>query len=156
MIYIWTDGSCRNKTKDKGGYGIVVRYGKSEEHISGGSYINTTSARMEIRGVLEALRYIEDKALPVKIYSDNQYVVKSITERWCYNWKTNNWSDGKGGKRINHDLWIQVIDELSKFETQPILEWVRGHDGNEYNEVADQLAGKGAKNEEIIDDSTTI
>lgn len=35
-IHIWTDGSCNNKTKANGGFGIVLIYGENIKEISVG------------------------------------------------------------------------------------------------------------------------
>ncbi len=152
LIEIWTDGSCNNKTHANGGYGIVLKYGEHEKHIFGGSYINTTSARMEIRGVLEALRSITNKTIPVTLYCDNRYVVDSVALDWMYDWERNYWIT-KDGLRKNHDLWKQMIIEIKKFSKKPRFIHVHGHNGNHYNEICDRLAAKGGKNETIIDDS---
>lgn len=152
MIYIYTDGSCNNKTHDKGGIGIVLIDSslkeRNDEPIMMGSWYNTTSARMEIRAVLEALKLVEDKTKPVTIYCDNQYVVNSIDKRWAYRWKEEGW-----GTRLNQDLWKQVLIEIDKFLPGNVhFHWIRGHNGNIYNETCDQLANRGGNHPNLIED----
>ena len=159
MIYIWTDGSCDNKIKE-GGCGIVLKYEQYEQYYSLGKYIRTTSARAEIRAVLEALRLITNKNLPVTLYCDNQYVVRSISMKWAYKWESENWIDSKsnfpGNKRKNYDLFIQLLEEIRKFTKIVEFVWVKGHSGNYYNEMCDILADNGRKSKKIIDDSKRI
>lgn len=164
VIKIYTDGSCDNKKKDNGGCGIIIRYGNYELKKSIGRYINTTSARMEIRGVLEALRFVQDKTIPCHIYCDNQYVVKSISEKWAENWEKQEWegttreSNGVATTlRVNTDLWKQVLEEIRKFPRDYIqMYWVKGHDGHVENELCDILAKQGAQIVEEIDDKENL
>lgn len=151
MITVYTDGSCNNKTKQNGGYGIVLLYNGYEKHISGGSYCFTTSSRMEVRAVLEAFKLIKNKSLPITLYCDNEYVVKSIQLKWVYRWESESWIC-KEGLRPNSDLWKQMLIELRMFDLEPSLVWVRGHNGNKYNEICDKLASIGAKSENLIKD----
>ncbi len=113
---------------------------------------------MEIRALLESLIQITDKSFPVTIYCDNEYVVKSIGLGWAENWERNKWIDlkSKTGKRTNADLWIQVLEEIRKFSIVVNVVWVRGHDDNHFNEIADRLADKARKSDIIIDDTEKI
>ena len=157
-IYIWTDGSCHNASKRRGGYGIVMKYKEHEKLVSGGQYINTTSARMEITGALHALRLVTDKSKKVVLYCDNQYVVKAIDERWAIKWESELWLTGQGEDnlkyRINHDLWKQMLIEVRKFpEVYVKFVWCKGHDGQVENEICDRLAAQGGESDNIINDS---
>lgn len=167
-ITIYTDGSGDNAKKN-GGFGIVLIYKGEETYYQSDQYINTTSARMEIRGALKALQLIKNKNLPVTLYCDNQYVVNSISLGWAKKWESEDW---KGeyepgerqvfniwktlGKRTNYDLWMQVLEEIRKFTNTVEFRWVKGHNGHEYNEICDILAGEARKSEVIIDDSILL
>jgi ribonuclease HI len=146
-VSIWTDGSGDNK-KGNGGFGIVLTYREEEILYQSDQYINTTSARMEIKALLEALRLVCDKSTLIKLYCDNQYVCFSISKNWAEKWEKENWNNRK-----NKDLWIQVLEEIRKFKHKPQIIWVKGHNGDEYNEICDILAGEARKSEIIIDDS---
>ena len=156
IITIYTDGSGDNKKKD-GGFGIVLIYKEEEVYYQSDKYINTSSARMEIRGALKALQLIENKKLPVELYCDNQYVVNSIAKGWAYKWESEKWRDSASNfpntKRKNHDLFIQLLAEIRKFKKMPQFIWVKGHNGHEHNEICDILAGEARKSDIIIDDS---
>jgi ribonuclease HI len=163
-IIAWTDGSCHNKTGDKGGYGVVMKFYDAdgcETGLSycGGQYHTTTSARMEIRGVLSALRKCP-KHHKITIHCDNKYVVNAIKERWMFAWEHQDWVNAstESGLRNNRDLWKKVIAEYRRLDGKNNLDirWVRGHNGNENNEKADQLAHKGAHRAKKILDLSLI
>ncbi|WP_443081878.1 RNase H family protein [Terrisporobacter sp.] len=46
-------------------------------------YKHTTNNRMEIRGVLETLKFFKTP-VKIKIYSDSQYVINSIVNKHVY------------------------------------------------------------------------
>ena len=157
-IYIWTDGSCNNKTKRNGAYGIVMKYKEHEKLVSGGQFINSTSARCELHGALNALRLVIDKTKRVELYCDNQYVTKSVSENWLIKWESELWLTGQGEDnlkyRTNHDLLKQLLAEIRKFPAGFVkFIHLKGHNGDINNEIADRLAAEGGKSEKIIDDS---
>ncbi len=153
QITIYTDGSANNGTHDKGGYGIVFINGTVKQY-AGGSYYNTSSARMEVKGVVEALKKckIGDN---VTIFCDNEYAVNSLDKGWVFKWALEGWKE-KGRTRKNADLWKQFLVEYNRLERKVKMRWVRGHakieDHNYYNHVADILASRGANRETKIKD----
>ncbi len=92
--------------------------------MSSGKATNTTNNRMEITAVLEALKRCPNNSL-VKVITDSQYVIGTMTK----NWKRNK----------NTDLWSLLDKEVQRMKCVD-FEWVKGHNGNEYNELADNLA----------------
>src|SRR5437764_10778017 len=86
--FIYTDGACIGNP-GPGGYGVVLLYGEKRREIAWGFRL-TTNNRMEIMAAiagLEALRY----RCVVTVYSDSQYVVRSIMEGWARRWRANRW-----------------------------------------------------------------
>ena len=144
-ITIYTDGSALNETNNKGGYGIVLING-SIKCYCGGQYYNTTSARMEILGIIRALQKC-NKGDDVLIYCDNEYAVNALKKRWVFRWNDTNFR----GKK-NKDLWKQFLKEYHRLDQRVILQWLRGHDGDKYNEMADQLARQGSKKKLSVKD----
>ena len=148
-VYIWTDGSANNKTHDKGGYGIVAKYKDHTEQWSKGSYVETTSARMEIKAMIHALIVIRSE-YNIVLHCDNQYVVNALAKGWVFNWENNNWKN-----RENTDLWKQFLEVYRTWdnpEQQISFHWVKGHNGDPMNELADHLAKKGASNDKTMFD----
>lgn len=140
QVTIYTDGSAVNKTNSKGGYGIVLINGSVRKFI-GGSFYNTTSARMELRGVIEGLK----KCKPgesVVVWCDNQYVVNTLEKGWLFRWNIQKWRN-----RANVDLLKQLLAQWTRLERRVKFKWLRGHDGHEWNEEADRLASFGANRE---------
>lgn len=131
--YIYTDGSCHPNPGGPGGWSLVEVNG-SEVTIVYGHSPSTTNNRMEIKGVLEALKRCEPNEC-VAIYSDSQYVVNGVT-RWMWSWAKKKWADVK-----NVELWKQVIKE--KF-SRPMVDviWVKGHSSNKWNNLADSFASR--------------
>ncbi len=151
MIYIYTDGSCNNKTKAAGGIGFVIIHNKKVEEFYKGQYINSTSARMEITAIIEALKIVKSQYEDQEIilYSDNEYCVKTWMQKWCLKWEREDWQD-----RLNADLWQEFLRVVRSFRDPNAITLfhVKGHAGNKYNEVCDELARQGGKSLNIIKD----
>ena len=134
MIKIWTDGSCLGNP-GPGGWAFVVTDGKNIAERNGGEK-NTTNNRMELSAVIAALNATK-KHDSVEIHTDSQYV-KNGMESWLKNWKAKNWRTADKKPVKNQDLW-QKLDELAS-NIKIHWVWVRGHDGEEFNERCDELA----------------
>lgn len=125
---VYTDGSCF--TGDRIGAYAWVAIDEDDNESTGGSWVaDTTISRMELSGPIEALDYIYRVMGPcvVLVYSDSEYVVKGITDR-------------RRARRKNNDLW-DMLDETVDAHELVEFEHVRGHAGNHYNELCDQMAG---------------
>jgi ribonuclease HI len=136
-VIIYSDGACKGNP-GPGGWGAVLVSGTHEKELFGGEP-NTTNNRMELTGVIEALRALK-RPCRIAVYTDSQYVQKGIKE-WLSGWKARGWKTADKKPVKNADLW-QTLDTL----TQPHeieWHWVRGHNGHPGNERADALANKG-------------
>ncbi|HVN30200.1 MAG TPA: RNase H family protein, partial [Candidatus Binataceae bacterium] len=49
-------------------------------------------------------------------------------------------------RRENLDLWREIDGETARFRNIA-FEWVQGHNGDQYNEMADRLANRGLRGE---------
>ena len=135
-LTIYTDGSARGNP-GRGGFGTILIWKGVAKELSGGFRL-TTNNRMEIMGVIAGLEALNKKGLNITIYSDSQYVVRSVSEGWLDNWiKT----DFKGGKK-NTDLWKRY-HALAKGQHIKFV-WVKGHAENPYNNRCDELATEAA------------
>jgi len=135
-VIIYTDGGCTGNP-GPGGWGAVVIEDGKEVKLSGGNP-STTNNRMELNAVIEALHWCKDKGLegPLEVHTDSQYVKNGINS-WIHNWKKNGWKTAAKKPVKNKDLW----EELDKINSamSPEWFWVKGHAGNKYNELCDQL-----------------
>ena len=138
-IKVYTDGACQNNqlAENKGGYGAVIFKPGEEPLKLNGGFRNTTNNRMELYGVLETLKHF-DTPTQITIYSDSQYVVGSINNGHLEKWISSNDFSKK-----NLDLWRQIYEYLKIHDTRFI--WVKGHNENSFNEMADLYACHAAE-----------
>ena len=134
MIKIWTDGSCLGNP-GRGGWAFIVTDGKNIAERNGGEP-DTTNNRMELSAVIAALMATK-KHTEVEIHTDSQYV-KNGMQTWLKNWKARGWKTADKKPVKNQDLWIKLDELASQIKIHWI--WVRGHDGEEFNERCDELA----------------
>ena len=147
VIKIYTDGSARGNP-GKAGWGAVFLFGDKIFEM-GGRSDHATNNQMELTGPIEALKYIKRKNLqqtPVQIISDSKYVILGITE-WILGWQKNNWRNAAKKPVMNRELW----EELHKLteELKPTWEYVKGHNGDKWNDRADEIATSFADNEPV-------
>lgn len=130
----WTDGSLKGKVgiSSHGGWGSIIcdENGNVLQELCSG-YTNTTNNRMEIRAVLETLKYFKEPS-KLTIVSDSQYVVNTINEGWL-----EKWFEEKDYSKANLDLWFEILD-LLKFHDVTMV-WTKGHADNEMNNRVDEL-----------------
>tara|TARA_B100000029_G_scaffold341700_1_gene334063 strand:+ start:262 stop:693 length:432 start_codon:yes stop_codon:yes gene_type:complete len=134
MIEIYTDGACSGNP-GIGGWGAVIIEDKKILEIKGG--INeTTNNQMELMAAIEALKIFKEKK-EITIYTDSKYVKDGITS-WIKKWKINNWKTTNKKDVKNKKLWIMLDNQIKKHKI--IWKWIKGHEGDYYNEKADALA----------------
>ena len=142
-ITIYTDGSAKGNPGN-GGYGAVMMSGKYKKELSEG-FRMTTNNRMELLSVIVALESIKTDGADVQIFSDSKYVVDSVEKGWVFGWQKKGF---KGKKNI--DLWKRFLLVYPKHTIK--LNWVKGHAGNEYNEICDTLAVNAADGDNLLVD----
>lgn len=125
---IYTDGACHSSTKI-GGIGVVFVKNNKIIYRFNKQFTDTTNNKMEILAIVYALHAISKPIDIINIYSDSQYAIGCITKNWSI--------------KKNTDLW-QLFDKVySKAKTlcsNIQFNWVKGHDINEFNNAADELA----------------
>ena len=124
-IVIHTDGACKGNP-GPGGWGAVIEQNGGQVKLSG-SEPQTTNNRMEMTAVIKGLEAV-DASANVLISSDSTYVINTMTKGW--------------NRKANQDLWDQ-LDRLVGSRNVS-WRWVRGHNGDRGNELADALATKEA------------
>lgn len=143
-ILLYTDGSSRGNP-GPGGYGALLIFGVHKKELSQG-YKRTTNNRMELKAVIEGLKAIKNKEIPVTVYSDSQYVVNAVEKGWLNNWIKTNF---KGDKK-NPDLWREYYHLAKGFTINFV--WVKGHANNPFNNRCDTLATAAADGKHLLDD----
>jgi len=144
QLIIYTDGAARGNP-GPGGYGVVLMWGDKQKEISGG-YRLTTNNRMELMAVIVALESLTKKNIPLTIYTDSQYIVNAIQQKWLDNWIR---TDFKGGKK-NKDLWLRFYKLAKDYDIKFV--WVKGHADNPFNNRCDHLATAAADGNNLLID----
>lgn len=129
----YVDGSY-NKATEEFSYGVVMFHNGMEKHFSqkvdDRELAQMRNVAGEIKGAECAMRYaVENKCESIVIYHDYEGIAK-----WC----TGAWKANKEGTKAYKEYYDSIKDSL-KVEFVK----VKGHSGDKYNEMADELA-KGA------------
>lgn len=136
---VFSDGAATIKDNRYGMAYVTIEQRSADRQVREAFGVkDTTSNRMEIMAILMALRSIKDKSALVRVYSDSMYCINSITN-WMWTWEEIN------AFKLNADLFKLMIDEVLAFEIFPDFKHVRGHNGNQFNELVDGLAVKAKK-----------
>lgn len=131
----YVDGSYNVATKEFG-YGVVMFHKGEEIHLSD-SFSDEDMATMrnvagEIYGSMAAMEYaIKNKVSSLTIYYDYMGISK-----WC----TGEWKTNKSGT-IAYKKYYDKAKKLVNID----FEKVKGHSGDKYNDLADELAKKACK-----------
>jgi ribonuclease HI len=134
MIEIYIDGSSKGNP-GPGGAGIVIKDTFTQEILSthGIPLGHVTNNQAEFLALKYALTELKTRALaecPINILTDSQLVVGIFSQ----NWKA----------RANLDLVLEIRELIRDFPHLTFA-YVRGHNGNPGNELADSLAQKAAE-----------
>lgn len=140
-IVVYTDGSCLGNP-GRGGWAWAVPGGPFES----GAEQATTNQRMEITAALRALEALLPDAGEegIEVRSDSTYVVKCFTDRWWAGWQRRGWKNASGALVANRDLWEPLLSLGLQTRVPVAFAWVKGHSGDEWNDVVDQLATDAA------------
>ena len=127
----YTDGSC-SPNPGPGGFAVI----KNGEPYIVGHNLDSTNIRMEGSALIAALQDAGDET--AQIYTDSEFWINVLT-KWAPGWESKGWRK-KGGEIKNLDL----VKEAYKLyqQSRAVLTWVRGHEGDEGNELADEWANK--------------
>ena len=137
VIEIYTDGACRGNP-GPGGWGALLISGKHQKTMHGGDP-ETTNNRMELTAAIEALNALKGHS-SVILYTDSKYVMDGINE-WMPNWIKRGWKTAARKPVKNKDLWQALDEATGRHEID--WRWVKGHNGDPGNEMADELANRG-------------
>ena len=136
MWKVYADGSCKGNP-GPAGWGTVTISPEGFIFKKNGYIGKATNQIAELTAALEGLKGIP-AGVKVELVSDSQYTLKGISE-WRSGWERKGWKNSKNEIIANFDIWMALYKEVDirKVATR----WVKGHNGDEYNEICDALAG---------------
>lgn len=135
-VVIFTDGACRGNP-GPGGWGVSLRYNGSQKNLYGADE-QTTNNRMELMAAIRGLESLT-RGCSVNLYTDSKYVLDGVT-KWMDNWKSRGWKTAAKKPVKNVELWQRLDEAIKQHDIQWV--WVKGHSGDEGNEMADMLANQ--------------
>jgi ribonuclease HI len=133
----YTDGACAPSNPGPAGWGAVLLAPAGQAGSEHYGFIGPgTNQIAELMAAIEGLTRVPVGAA-VELVSDSQYVLKGLSE-WRAGWERKGFRNSKGDPVANLALWKRLfaIADARKVTTR----WVRGHNGDKYNERADALA----------------
>ena len=126
----YTDGSCDNLSPyGEGGSAYVILKDGWVVKESQKGFVGTTNNRMEMLAIISAVNSIP-RGSSIVIYTDSQYSILAFTKI------------KKAKKNLDLiNLYHHCAAKLKHIE----FVWVKGHNGNKYNEIVDSMANSAYK-----------
>lgn len=131
MITYYTDGSCE-PNPGTGGFAVIR---DMKPQVLGGEH-DTTNIRMEGMAIIAAIKDADGQECA--IYTDSEFWINVIT-KWSIAWEAKGWRKS-GGEIKNLDI-VKEVCPLYR-QSRATLIWVRGHNNDEGNELADHWANE--------------
>ena len=123
----YTDGSCNNLSANKeGGAAYLILLNGKEILRRSKALIRTTNNRAEMLAIISAVKRCPIGA-DIVIHTDSKYAIFSFGHR----------------KRISDSVKNSDLIHLYRKEAEQkkvTFEWVKGHNGDRYNEIVDSMA----------------
>lgn len=129
MAVYYTDGSC-SPNPGPGGFAVI----KDMQPLIVGHDLQSTNIRMEGSALIAAMK--DAAGSECVIYTDSEFWINVIT-KWAPSWAAKGWKK-KGGEIKNLDLVQEAFEVYG--QSRATLTWVRGHEGDAGNELADEWA----------------
>ena len=136
-VHAYTDGASLGNPGPAGA-GVVLLFREHRKEAS--IYLGVTTNNVaELTGILEALRLVKRRDLPVRVHTDSTYAIGVL--------------DGSYRPKANQELVARIRGEMADFRDLRLVK-VEGHAGVEWNERADALAGQAAKSKRSVTTSS--
>jgi ribonuclease HI len=145
-LLIYTDGACEGNP-GLAGSGLAI-YGMPNQVkpqlLTGCFTQKGTNNSAELNAFLKALQLSEEyiknnKDYSICILADSQYTINCITN-WAYGWQNNGWKKKSHGEIKNLELIKEAFYIYEDIKNNIMVKHVKGHSGNEGNELADRMA----------------
>lgn len=129
-----TDGSCSGNPGPGGWAWVEQKTG----HAESGGAAKTTNNIMELTAMVRALEYVGPNG-SLLIRADSSYVINAMT-KWARGWRAKGWRKADGKPVLNRELIERLLELYEGRRGRTEVEWVKGHSGDEANELVDSLA----------------
>ena len=127
---IYTDGAY-SRLHDEGAFAFVIVDEQEREVMRMGHKVEKeTNNRAELKAIIAAVYKLPDDATDVRVISDSMYALNTLQGKWARN--------------ANEDLfkiWDRTLNDKPSTLKLEFL-WVKGHSGDYYNELCDQLCNQ--------------
>ncbi|MCF6344868.1 MAG: ribonuclease HI [Thiomicrorhabdus sp.] len=149
LIHLYSDGSYFEKNKIGGWGAVLFKATPSLHEVSriSGHKLNTCSLEMELIAADNALKLLKkqldistDKialGYHITLFTDSRVLLEGLNQK-IQHWRQKNWIHKSGNPVKYQSLW-ESLDALTQ-QYQVTWCWVKGHNGNLGNTLADQLA----------------
>lgn len=131
LVVAATDGSAINNPYGPAGWAWFV----AEDCWAAGGFTKASNQVAELFAVLALLRAVP-RDHPLLVRTDSQFTV-NVATKWIRGWKAKGWKKADGEPPANLAL-VQDLDRALTGRTVR-FEWVRGHNGDPMNELADRI-----------------
>ena len=150
QIIVFTDGSFI-KHLNRCGYGVLFPNGEYDNISRKFKIEPLSNQRAELYAIYKGIKRVhkDNETYDIKIYTDSEYSIKSLTI-WINTWKKNNWKSSTGKAVANQDI-IRKLDKLiNKHKGNIEFQHVRSHTGKQdfesiNNDKVDILAKLGGE-----------
>ena len=119
----YTDGSCSYGGLGNGSAAYIVIQNGVIVHRASKAFANTTSNRMEMLAIISAVNYVPEGS-EIIVVTDSKYAMNIFNGSW--------------NPTKNFDM-IDLFNRVSE-NKKVTIKWVKGHSGNKYNEMVDNMA----------------
>ena len=129
----YTDGAY-SSVRNQGGIGIIILKNNQEIFRYSNMYKNTTNNQMELGAIIITLRMIKKPIDSLVIYTDSQYCIGCAIQGWK--------------RKKNKTMWDEFDKQYTRVKalcSNIQFVHVKGHAGNMYNELVDNLAVKASQ-----------
>jgi len=149
QIHIYSDGGYFEK-QDIGGWGSVIFKQEKELTRLSDWQKQTSSLEMELKAALNALQQFEslsrqeDKPnYQITLFTDSRILIEGLSQK-IHLWRQNDWVHKSGNPVKYQTLWESLEAITKQYEVH--WQWVKGHNGDLGNTIADQLAREAVMN----------
>lgn len=126
MFEIYTDGSCNNlKYPNFGGWAYVILENGAIIESKSGNASHTTNNIMELTAIINAVSILPYGS-QATVYTDSEYCIGCLTGRY--------------NPKANVELISSYFNIIKERGLTMRFQWVKGHSGNKYNEMVDNMA----------------